>query len=262
LEFKPTTFESYDDKTLKLALKFAWDFIKRLGVKNIFTMVWNGIPEGISILTKGFPKLILQITFDGENKVELKQKASNLETALKQFNPRYMEIIKEKAEAEEYWLVRRESFNLLRHKVKGMKTAPFIDDIVVRPEVLPEFMPKLNAILEPYQDYMIYNIAGHIGNGNFHIIPLMDFNKKEVRDVIPEIAKKVYDLVLEYGGSITGEHNDGIIRTPFIEQQFGSEVYGLFKQTKEIFDPKNIFNPGKKVDGNLDYAISKIRTHN
>jgi FAD/FMN-containing dehydrogenase len=160
-----------------------------------------------------------------------------------------------------------------------MKTAPFIDDIVVPTEVLPEFFPKLYAILADYEMYMIHNIAGHIGNGNFHIIPLMDLTKEKNRAVIPEIAQRVYDLVLSYGGSITGEHNDGLIRTPFLRQQYGDEMCALFAETKKIFDPKGIFNPGKKVpstrsarsgqvpssqphepDGTLAYAMAHIKT--
>jgi len=146
--------------------------------------------------------------------------------------------------------------------VHGRKTAPFVDDISVRPEVLPEFFPRLQSIFEEYKDVMIYNIAGHIGDGNFHIIPLMDFSDKNAREVIPEVARRVYDLVLEYDGSITGEHNDGIIRTPFLEQQFGEEVYSLFEKTKNIFDPKNIFNPGKKVGGTMEYATAHIKKGN
>lgn len=262
LEHEPTTFESYDDKTLKLALKFFFAFIKRLGFKNIFTLAINGIPEAFSILRYGIPKLVLQITFEGDDPEKLQVKAEKLQEDLRQYHPRYMEVVRSPKEAEEYWLIRRESFNLLRHKVKGMKTAPFIDDIVVRPEVLPEFMPKLNAILQKYSDHMIHNIAGHIGNGNFHIIPLMDLSQKASRDIIPTAAKEVYDLVLEYGGSITGEHNDGIIRTPFLEQQYGKDVYALFEEVKKVFDPKNIFNPGKKVGGTMDYAMQKVKTHN
>ncbi|MBI2406405.1 MAG: FAD-binding oxidoreductase, partial [Candidatus Harrisonbacteria bacterium] len=77
---------------------------------------------------------------------------------------------------------------------------------------------------------------------------------------IPELSKKVYDLVLKFGGSTTGEHNDGLIRTPYVEQMYGKDVYKLFQVTKKLFDLKNIFNPGKKVDGDLDYAMEHLRT--
>ena len=273
LKHNPTTFESYDDKTMKLAMKFFWEFIKRLGVKNIFTIIKNSIPEGLSILKHGIPKLVLQITFDGDEPHVLREKALAMAQDVSVYHPRYAEVIKDPKEAEEYWLIRRESFNLLRHKVKGKKTAPFIDDIVVPVEELPVFLPKLNKILDQYNDYMIHNIAGHIGNGNFHIIPLMDLRNAKARAIIPEVAQRVYDLVLTHHGSTTGEHNDGVIRTPFVKQQFGEKVYKLFEQTKKIFDPTNIFNPGKKVEapkvsqgepraGTIEYAVEHMKKHN
>lgn len=262
LETGPTTFESYDDKTLGLAAKFWWQFIKRLGLRNIFIIAINSIPEGLSILRHGYPKLVLQITYDGDNPDELRKKAEDAAERLQQYKPRYTEVIRSPKEAEEYWLIRRESFSLLRNKVKGRKTAPFVDDVSVHPRVLPEFFPKLNAIFEPYGDKMIYNIAGHIGDGNFHIIPLMDFSDAEARAIIPEVAQKVYDLVFEYGGSTTGEHNDGIMRTPFLEQQYGEKVYSLFEEVKNMFDPKNTFNPGKKVGGTLEDVTRYMKKGN
>lgn len=262
LKTNPTTFESYDDKTLGLAAKFWWEFIKRLGLRNIFVILLNSIPESISILGHGFPKLVLQITYDGDDPEVLRKRAEQTAEELTRFHPRYTEVIRTQKEAEEYWLIRRESFSLLRHKVRGRKTAPFVDDISVNPKVLPEFFPKLTKIFEPYKDKMVYNIAGHIGDGNFHIIPLMDFTDAEARAIIPDVAQKVYDLVFVFGGSVTGEHNDGIIRTPFLKQQYGAEVYGLFEKTKDIFDPDGIFNPGKKVGGTMEYAIAHMKRGN
>ena len=109
---------------------------------------------------------------------------------------------------------------------------------------------------------MTYTLAGHGGDGNFHVIPLMDLSDQEARSLIPEIAEKVYNLVVEYGGSITAEHNDGMIRTPYLVKMFGSEMIKLFEQTKKIFDPMNIFNPGKKVGGSLEYAMKHIKVNN
>ena len=169
----------------------------------------------------------------------------------------YTKATKSGMDTEKYWVMRRESFNLLRHKVKDKRAAPFIDDIIVDPSHLPEFLPKLYNILEEHN--ITPTLAGHAGSGNFHIIPLMDLSREEERRKIPEVAEKVYDLVLEYGGSITAEHNDGLIRSPYIEKMYGKEVYGLFEKTKEIFDPQNIFNPGKKVGADLEYAMRHIK---
>jgi FAD/FMN-containing dehydrogenase len=143
--------------------------------------------------------------------------------------------------------------------VSGKQTAPFIDDIAVRPEKMPEFLPALNKILDKYQDKIVYTIAGHAGNGNFHIIPLMNLADESQRAIIPVLSDEVYDLVIKFGGTITAEHNDGLIRTPYLEKMYGREVISLFEQVKQIFDPLNIFNPGKKVGGNLKYSMSHIK---
>lgn len=258
LATNPTTFESYDDKTLSLALKFFWEFAKRLGFFKLLSIAWGNFPSAWSVITKGLPKLVLQITWGGDDRRSIHEQSVACRKALAPFRPRLLHLTHSQAEVDEYWMIRRESFNLLRTHVQGKKTAPFIDDIVVPIDTLDTFLPKLNAILEEYKQYMVHNIAGHIGNGNFHIIPLMDLTDPNARRVIPEIAKKVYDLVFAYNGSSTGEHNDGIIRTPFLEQQFGPEMYKLFKETKKIFDPKGIFNPGKKIGGTMEYALSHI----
>jgi len=126
----------------------------------------------------------------------------------------------------------------------------------VPPSSYPRFLPRLSALLDEYRDKLIYTVAGHIGNGNFHIIPLMDLTKEANRKAVLELAPKVYELVVAEGGSTTGEHNDGIIRTPFLPLLYGSEMVKLFEETKDIFDPLGIFNPGKKVRGTLE-AIAR-----
>ena len=80
-------------------------------------------------------------------------------------------------------------------------------------------------------------------------------------DVIPELSPKVYELVLKYGGSTTGEHNDGIIRTPYLPLMFGEKMMALFEETKKIFDPLNIFNPRKKVGATMEYSMNHVRTN-
>jgi FAD/FMN-containing dehydrogenase len=99
-----------------------------------------------------------------------------------------------------------------------------------------------------------------MGDGNFHIIPLVDLKDESQRNLLPKIAQEVFDLVFEYKGSMSGEHNDGLIRSRYLKQMYGPEVYGLFEKTKEIFDPLNIFNPGKKVNVDPKFSEEHIRT--
>src|SRR5690606_884699 len=98
--------------------------------------------------------------------------------------------------SEKFWIMRRQSFNILRHKVKDKHTAPFIDDLVVNPPHLPEFLPQLRAIIKKYK--LFATIAGHMGDGNFHIIPLMKLEDRKERNKLLPAMKEVNTLILKY----------------------------------------------------------------
>lgn len=254
LAFGPESFESYDDHTLKVAIKLFPELVKKLK-GNLLILFLKFLPEFWMVLTGGVPKLVLIAEFTGDTTEEAYKKAKDADGSLKIFNLQ-TKVTRSAGEADKYWLIRRESFSLLRRNLRGLHTAPFIDDIIVRPEQLPDFLPRLNGILNNYD--IIYTIAGHVGDANFHIIPLMDLHNPESKRIIVELSQKVYKLVFEFGGSMSGEHNDGLIRSPFLEQMYGPEVYKLFEETKKIFDPENIFNPGKKTGASLEYAMEHL----
>ncbi|MEK7144314.1 MAG: FAD-binding oxidoreductase [Patescibacteria group bacterium] len=248
LPLNPESFESFDDHTFTLAVKLIPGMLSQMGFMRAAKLGIDFIPEALLVATGGVPKLLLMAEFAEDTIEEADRKAFSAQAVLADLNLK-TKIEKNEKESEKYWIVRRESFNLLRKNVHGLHTAPFIDDFVVPPACYAEFLPKLNALLAEYSSHFIYTVAGHIGDGNFHIIPLMDLSKEENRQVILDLAPKVYELVLKEGGTTTGEHNDGIIRTPYLPMQFGTEMVALFEKTKKIFDPLNIFNPGKKVGG-------------
>lgn len=249
LVHKPESLEVFDDTTLKLGLRFFPQIAKRIG-QPLLTFLLSFIPEFfIGVRMLGLPKLIMLIELSANTQEELDQKIYATEASLKD-NKVIFRTIPTVEEAEKYFVVRRESFNLLREKVKGKNTAPFIEDFCVLPEKLPQFLPELLAILK--KNKIAVNIAGHAGNGNLHIIPLMDLKDPKERAKIVLVAKQVYELIISYGGTITAEHNDGIMRTPFVKEMFGERTYLLFKEVKNIFDQNNIFNPGKKVDGTIE----------
>ncbi len=258
LALSPESFESYDDNTLKLALKYFPEFLKQLG---FFGSIEAGIaflPAFFDLFTgRSLPKLVLQVDFTSDNLSEVKEKVAKLRKKLEPLHPQTQTALENKE--KRYWLVRRESFNLLRKKIRDKHTAPFIDDFVIKPEFIGDVIPKVTDILKQHPEF-IFTVAGHAGDGNFHIIPLVDINNPNVRTAIPKISDQVYEIITKYHGSITGEHNDGLIRTPYLKQMYGEEIVKLFEETKKIFDPQNIFNPKKKVGGDLNYAIDHIRT--
>jgi len=256
LAHKPATFESFDDNTLWLSFKFFFAFIKKLGFWSWIKLALQLIPDGL-VLIKGVPQLILLIEFTGDSVDEVKHKIHTTRLDLEKFNFTYMEEDETEAKSRKFWLMRRESFNLLRSKVKDKHTAPFIDDFVVPPARLTEFLPKLRVIIKKYN--LLATIAGHMGDGNFHVIPLMKIEDPKERAKLEPAMKEVNDLVISYGGSVSGEHNDGMIRGPWLKEMYSPNVLGYMKEVKHLYDPKNIFNPHKKTDADWDFSFSNIR---
>lgn len=260
LRHKPATLECFDDATLLLGIKFFFSFLKPLGLKKWLKLGVSLVPDAFQFV-RGIPKLTVMVEFNGATEAEVRHKITTLHRELKQYKARYeingIEENPTEGRAEKFWIMRRQSFQLLRSKVKDKHTAPFIDDFVVRPEHLAEFLPKIRKIIKKYK--LLATIAGHLGDGNFHIIPLMKLEDPKDRMKLLPAMKEVNQLVLQYGGSLSGEHNDGLVRGPWLEQMYGKEMHGIFKQTKHIFDPDNIFNPHKKADAEWEYSFSHIR---
>lgn len=257
LPLKPESIESYDDKTAGLAIKFLPAILKMMKGRAII-LAFKFIPEFFMVLKGGFPKMIILVEVASDDEKELEQKLQEVKRAALRF-PVQARIIKDEAEEEKYWTIRRQSFALLHGHLKGLEAAPFVDDIIVKPEYMAKFLPRVNEILDRHKDKLIYTIAGHPGNGNFHIIPLVNLKDPAIPGVIADCMEKIYKVVLEYGGSITAEHNDGLIRGPYLEMMYGKKIYKLFEETKKIFDPSDIFNPRKKVGVDKKYALSLIK---
>ncbi len=256
MQFKPESFETYDDQTLKLALRFLPDLIKNMK-GSALSLFFKFLPEAGMVLTGGLPKLVLLAEFTSDDESEVDEKLTKAQQIIESKFKAKTHITKDAEEAEKYWTIRRESFALLRKHVGDKHTAPFIDDVIVHVNQLPAFIPKLNELVSQYKG-LTYTINGHAGDANFHVIPLMDFHDEANRQAIPELSEKVYDLVISLHGSITAEHNDGLIRTPYLGKMFSPEIMELFKKTKQIFDPQNTFNPRKKVGGTLQYSLAHI----
>jgi FAD/FMN-containing dehydrogenase len=262
LTYKPATFEGFDDQTMILFFKLMPSLLKDMGFKAFARLLISLIPQAFMLL-HGYPKLILMVEFNGDTQTEVHDKIKTLhrDLGLKNRQSHYHITAEEdddtEIKSEKFWLMRRKSFQLLRSKVKDKHTAPFIDDFIVSPHVLPEFLPKLQKIIRKYK--LFATIAGHMGDGNFHVIPLMKIENISERKKLLPAMKEVNTLVLKYGGSLSGEHNDGLVRGPWLKDQFGKEMLQVFKDAKHVMDPQGIFNPHKKANADWDYSYSHIR---
>jgi FAD/FMN-containing dehydrogenase len=129
--------------------------------------------------------------------------------------------------------------------VGSRKPISLIEDTVVNPKYLYDYTLFLLDIYQKYKlDYVFY---GHAGNGNLHTRPIIDTASNIYKDLVESLTADVFSKVYEFSGSITAEHGDGISRTKYISQMYGSILFDIFKKIKFIFDPTNIMNPGKKI---------------
>lgn len=259
LEHKPATFEGFDNYTLKLSFKLFFDFRKTIGLKQTLKLGLQLIPSLVNF-RRGIPKMVLIAQFTADTDEEVVKKVRDLHWDMAEFGH---DALFEEDETEQdemkFQIMRRESFNLLRKKIHDKHTAPFIDDLVVPPKYLPEFLPQLREIIDRYD--LVATVAGHMGDGNFHVIPLMKIELQSERAKLEPAMREVNELVLSYGGSMSGEHNDGMTRGPWLSQQYDENIMSHFREVKKMFDPKNIFNPHKKTDADWQFSMDHIRGH-
>ncbi len=253
-KYAPESLELYDDHTFKIAMKYLPSLLLKMnkgqgGVWSLLKLGFSFWKEMKMLITGGIPKIILIAEYTSNDKDKLESDIlyifNNMQNYIGENKIHAaVTLAQSESEAQKYWTFRRESFNLLRSKLKSLRTVPFIEDVVVPADSFPDFMPRFEKILDQHK--LLYTIAGHAGDGNLHVIPLMQL-KSTPDTELKSISDEVYSLVKEYSGSITGEHNDGLIHAPFLHYMYDEEMLALFEKVKTIFDPKNIFNPHKKI---------------
>ncbi len=144
------------------------------------------------------------------------------------------------------WEARKGALNRIMKLTYGTrKPIGLIEDTVVKPTLLHAYTRYLlQTYIDNKLDYVVY---GHVGDGNLHTRPLIDMDSKAEIDLIERIAHLIFNRVIRTGGTITGEHGDGLGRVKYIPSMYGNEIYSIFLQIKKLFDPKFLMNPGKKI---------------
>jgi FAD/FMN-containing dehydrogenase len=241
LKTNPTTLETFDWHTYDLAKQYHPEEARRAHLAENQHMIVFAI-------------------YDGDTHEHAYQQAEKTRMALEKLG--YVsEHVDQHDDQEAYLLIRRKSFKmLLEHPHGDSRAMPFIEDTIVDLAHYGEFLGALEAILADYK--MEYTYAGHIGDGSIRLIPLVDMEKDGADARVMELCQRVYDLTFAFGGSMGVDHNDGILKTPFLERMYGAEMTTLFAKVKDIFDPLHIFNPGKKVGGTIEYAMSHMIREN
>ncbi len=251
LKNNPVNIELYDGLTFDLALKNPDFFKDRLSgqeYKQVIEAMKKTHQDRYQNRTPEFTLLITLSTKEAAKAPNAVTKALSKELKVK------AEHITSPIEVEMYWQIRRASYTLSKFMDTSKRPAAFLEDMTVPTEHIGAFFKDIKLLLEKYK--VEAAVHGHGGDGHLHFYPLMDFTDKKTPDKVMAMAEDFFNTAVKYGGNICGEHNDGIIRTPHLSKLFSKQTLKLFKQVEKIFDPDDIFNPGKKVNPRFDIKES------
>ncbi len=256
MKFNPINIEFFDSLTFDLALKNPDFFKNRLHGIEYYKVLLAMYTTYHIRYNRKIPEFTVLITLDedttrAESTHSIAEKISHGKARAR--------IIKNPAEAEMLLQIRRASYTLSKFMDPTKRPAAFLEDMTVPPENLSKFFIEIKRLFKEFNVQSA--VHGHGGNGHFHFYPLLDFTNKTTPLLVTRMAEKFFSLAIKYKGSICGEHNDGIMRTPFLDKMFTKPMLELFKQTEHLGDPDDIFNPGKKVNPRYDIKESMRHTN-
>jgi FAD/FMN-containing dehydrogenase/Fe-S oxidoreductase len=189
---------------------------------------------------------LLCIEFAGDSVDDLIGRMQQAERDLSaSFRCRSTRVI-EAAAQQRVWSLREAALGLSTAMKGDAKSISFVEDTAVAPERLRDYIERFLRIVEQHRT--VAGIYAHASVGCLHVRPVINLKTADGVGQFESIARQVADLVLEFGGALSGEHGDGIVRGPFTEKMFGPALYDAFRQVKRTFDPAGVFNPGKIVD--------------
>lgn len=256
LKFNPINIEVFDSLTFDLALQNPAFFKDRLPATQYYKVMFSMYATYHVRFRRKTPEFIVLVTLDEETVAETDPKEIIKQISSEKVRAR---VVTNPSEAEMYWQVRRASYTLSKFQDKSKRPAAFLEDMTVPPENLSKFFIEIKKLLKEFN--VTAAVHGHGGNGHFHFYPLLDFTQKTTPKLVEKMAEKFFSTAVKFDGNICGEHNDGIIRTPHLSKMFSKKMLGLFETTEHIFDPQDIFNPGKKVNPRFDIKET-MRTTN
>jgi FAD/FMN-containing dehydrogenase/Fe-S oxidoreductase len=195
----------------------------------------------------GDPASLLCVEFYADRAEELPPRLAALEQDLRarRFGYRYHHAIDLAAQAR-IWSLREAGLGLSMAMREDAKSLSFVEDTAVPPEQLRDYIERFLAIVARHGTTA--GVYAHASVGCLHVRPVVNMKTDAGVRQFEAIANDISDLVLEFGGALSGEHGDGLVRSPFMEKMFGPILYGAFRTIKHTFDPHGIFNPGKIVD--------------
>lgn len=240
--------ESIDDslKANLVALKYQPSACELMDHYILEATKRNAMYNALRFFVEGDPQAILVVELNDETPEKADQKVSDLIADLKSNDRGYAYPVIKGEKIKSVWNLRKAGLGLLSNIPGDAKPAPVIEDTAVDVEDLPAYIAEFNEILEKHGLYSVH--YAHAGSGELHLRPILNLKTAEGQAQFRLIAEEIAQLVKKYNGSLSGEHGDGRLRGEFIPEMLGEHNYELIKEVKKLWDPDNIFNPGKIVD--------------
>ncbi|MCC5906709.1 MAG: FAD-binding protein [Balneolaceae bacterium] len=196
---------------------------------------------------EGNPEAILITEFYGSKPSDVEKRPQQMISKLKELGLGYAyPLFPEGKVYEDVWIVRKKGLGLMLGIKGNKKPLPFIEDAGIPLNVLPEYIQEVLAICKKYNTEVA--MYAHASVGVIHVRPILDLRQEQDIQNFQHIADETFELVMKVGGSWSGEHGDGLVRSAYNERFFGTQLYNAFRELKTLFDPYNLMNPGKIVD--------------
>ncbi len=227
LKYSPSAVELIDNTIIELASR-------------------NKEQKANKFFVKGNPGALLIVEFNANSREEIEAIAADMIAQMRSNGYGYYFPLIWGKDIDRVWAFRNAGLGLLPNLYGEAKPVGVIEDTAVDVQKLGSYIAEFDKILRKYNLWSVY--YAHIGSGELHLRPVLNLRNPEHLSKFRKIAEEVALLVKKYRGSLSGEHGDGRLRGEFIPVVLGNEVYDLLKKVKQIWDPINIFNPGKIVD--------------
>ncbi len=209
---------------------------------------------------EGNPEAILIVEFYGQTVRDVLARPNKMIEELKANEYGYAYPLFPEGEAyNDVWIIRKKGLGLMLGLKGNKKPLAFIEDAGIPTEHLPEYIDSVLKVCEKHgAEAAMY---AHASVGVIHVRPILDLRLAEDIERLKKISEDTFKLVMEYGGSWSGEHGDGLVRSTYNKRFFGDTLYGVFQEVKNLFDPENLMNPGKIIEAqtiekNLRYGTA------
>jgi FAD/FMN-containing dehydrogenase/Fe-S oxidoreductase len=223
--------------------------------KTLLDLAVDALPEYRDILPSGAAAVLL-VEHTGQTQQQVEEKIKQTDSAVGKIASGRTIVLDPQQQAR-VWKSRNDAGPLLYRKRSRKHPAEFMEDVSVDNKRLGKYIAGLQKISKRFDITMSF--FGHAGDGELHLRPYLDLSDPADIEKMRAIADEVFSLAWSLGGSISGEHADGLLRAAFVKQQFGDEYYQLLCRIKNIFDPEGVMNPGKIINSDPEVMVKNLR---